>query len=299
MLSILIPVYNTFVSELVRNVHAQAISAKIVFEIIVCDDNSLREYKETDPDFKDLEYVRYLSLPQNHGRAGIRNILAHKAQYSTLLFIDADAKITDTTYITNYCPYLSAQSIVYGGVAYEESKQGEKNLRYTYGISRESRSADERNTYPYQQFSFFNLLIPKDVYISILCNEDIGGYGHEDTVFGLEAEKLAIPLLHINNPLLHTGIDSNEEYIDKIRESIHSLHRIVSLQIIEKKHYDSISLLSAYKTLKTIKLVWLCNILFRIFRKNMERRLLQTANLTLLDMYKLGYFCYIKNNTVP
>ena len=87
MLSILIPTYNYNVLPLVQELHKQASKAEIAFEIIVLDDaskNILPSSTETSANFI------FIKNEINLGRTRTRAILAEKAKYNTLLFLDAD-----------------------------------------------------------------------------------------------------------------------------------------------------------------------------------------------------------------
>ena len=76
MLSILIPTYNYSIVELVRNVHKQAIIAKIQFELIVLDDCSKDQEIINDNNLiKELDFCVLYKNEKNLGRIKCQNWL--------------------------------------------------------------------------------------------------------------------------------------------------------------------------------------------------------------------------------
>jgi len=112
MLSILIPVYNYNIVNLVTELHKQAVSAAIPFEIIVLDDGSSELLRDQNKDVANLPDVQFFELEKNIGRSGIRNRLVEMAKYSTLLFMDCDSEVPSEKYIENYLPYFVQEMVV-------------------------------------------------------------------------------------------------------------------------------------------------------------------------------------------
>ncbi|RZJ53598.1 MAG: glycosyltransferase family 2 protein [Flavobacterium sp.] len=104
MLSILIPVYNYAVSSLVEIVYKQALECNIPFEIICLDDAS-QFFLSENQKINQLKNTTYFILDKNIGRSAIRNLLARKAVYENLLFLDADTIPVTGNFISN-CPRL-------------------------------------------------------------------------------------------------------------------------------------------------------------------------------------------------
>ena len=72
-LSVLIPVYQRAVGELVRALRAQASRWPGPVEILLLDDCSSEEFRQLNQPLAALPGVRYRELPQNTGRAAIRH----------------------------------------------------------------------------------------------------------------------------------------------------------------------------------------------------------------------------------
>ena len=223
MLSILIPIYNYNVVALVKALHQQAAESQVDFEIIVMEDGST-QYTEVNAQIADISNCSYIPLKENVGRSVIRNKLAEEAKYDHLIFMDCDAEVRSKQYIRNYLPYCNTGSVVIGGTAYDEAiHDSDFSLRLKYGRCREAKTAQQRSEYKYKNFATFNFMIPKSVFNQIRFDESIREYGHEDSVFGYCLTKEGADIIHIDNPLIHKGLDDNTTYIKKTEEAAKNL----------------------------------------------------------------------------
>ena len=126
MLSILIPIYNFAVKELVNELSCQAQDLNIQFEILCVDDTSKATYIKLNDGLEKIEGVNYQLNKKNIGRSAIRNLLTDKAQYDYLLFLDCDVRIGDN-FIKKYIDFKDESEVIVGGVSYAEYEQLEKS----------------------------------------------------------------------------------------------------------------------------------------------------------------------------
>ncbi|MFO7656706.1 MAG: glycosyltransferase [Bacteroidales bacterium] len=302
MISVLIPVFNFDVTELVRELSRQATTAGIEFEIVIVDDASEKMYRDLNSQLASVNHVRYSEEPENIGRSKIRNKLAGLAIFPHLLFMDCDSRVPDSAYLTNYLKFCNGDLVVCGGRIYSPQKpvQQELLLRWKQGKSREEFAAAERNKSPNKSFMTNNFMISKNLFNQIRFSEEIEGYGHEDTLFGYELTKNNFTIVHIDNPLIHIGLETNTLFIEKTKESIRNLNNILSLNGYEKMLVKNIRLLSFYSFIKKSKLDRLINFIFRLFSKHLEKNLQgKNSNLLVFDFYKLGYLCKINRDNNP
>ncbi len=217
MISILIPVYNCNIVSLVNELHNQASVASVPVEIIVVDDCSSELLRDQNKDVNKLPGVKFIELEKNIGRASIRNKLAGMASFPTLLFMDCDSEVPDPDYIKNYLPYCGKEVVVCGGRIYRPvpPDEPEMMLRWLYGIKREQLPANVRSKDPYHSFMTNNFLISRSILSQIRFDESLVQYGHEDTLFGFELKKKGIPVIHIQNPLIHTGLGNYKRISEK------------------------------------------------------------------------------------
>lgn len=286
MISVLIPLFNYDSSGLVRALHAQCIKTGKKFEIICLDDASEEAFRLKNRAVKSLSNIRYEELPTNAGRSGARNKLAEMAVYDYFLFMDCDSMPADDQYIQRYIDLLEGDKVIYGGRKYSEEKPVEKNLlfHWTYGTQREALPAKVRRMRPYERFMTNNFIVPRRVYFSIRMNEEIKGYGHEDTLFSMEMERNSVDIIHVDNPLYHVGLEPGEIFIEKQKNAIKNLSYIVEHNALAHR----VKLYRFYKRLRSSGVMSV--LVKRLARKEKEyiQNLLgPSPNIRSLDWLKL------------
>lgn len=234
-LSILIPIYNRVVIDLARDLHHQALTSGIEFEILCYDDFSTDDIRQRHANHTFPSHTTYRELDRNHGRSAIRNLLASNARYSHLLFLDCDSKIILSDFIRSYISYPQYK-VVIGGRVYSPTAPSESQLylHWLIGTSKEVLSAGQRGLHPYQSLMFNNILIEKDTFLSIRLDETIKGYGHEDSLFGYMLKQKNIVISHIDNPVEHESLDTNDEFLKKSREAVRNLAYLVNQYALGK-----------------------------------------------------------------
>ncbi|HZK03197.1 MAG TPA: glycosyltransferase family A protein [Bacteroidaceae bacterium] len=291
MLSILIPEFNWDCYLLVHKLWSQAIHLKINFEIIVADDLSNNyDILLKNRKINDLKYCSFIELEQSLGRASIRNWLADKSKYSTLLFLDCDARVESDNFIKIYLQNASLASVVCGGVIHpNELPSKGMELRYKYEKKADKkRTAYYRNKKKYSNFTTFSFLIDRKIFMSIKFDEKIKHYGYEDVIFGATLQEREVSIIHIDNPLIHLGIESNALFLEKTRESL------ISLLGSHDKIRDKSTLLLKYTSLKRAGFRPIILLFWRVFKKPINSNLNSSRPLLLLfSIYKLCYLSQI------
>jgi glycosyltransferase involved in cell wall biosynthesis len=294
MLSILIPTYNYNTLKLVKDLQLQGVKSDIDFEILVLDDAStdikcITENKEINF----LEHCSFLENKKNSGRTATRNILANKAKYNWLLFLDADVTPLDNSFIARYLKQIDKKNdVISGGIVYENQKPNHKQLlRWVYGRKRESKSAKARNKKPYNIISA-NLLIDRKLFLKA-NNFETNQYGL-DIYFSYKIRELKAKVLHIENPTIHLGLESTAVFLEK------SLHAIQTTHTLEKdKKIDTASraLQIRYNQLNSTGATKLFIFIFSGLEKKIIKNLNSTnPSIFLFDLYKLCYYCKLMKN---
>lgn len=289
MLSILIPAHNYSVTKLVNDLHAQANTLNIGFEIIVAEDGSTKCLEENEK-IATLDFVRYFAFKDNVGRGRHINRMADMAKFDFLLIIDCDAEVFDTDFLQKYLQLRNENAAIIGGTAYDKNDNNPAfSLRLKYGKVREESTAEIRNTSNYPPFTTFNIFIPKKIFNQIRFNENIREYGHEDTLFRHDLLEQNIKVIHINNPLIHKGLDENLVYLQKTETGVKSLYVLYNTaEFPTLRKYST--LLNTYLKLKKYHLVWLVSLSFSLFKPLIRNNLTgKNPSLFLFDFYKLGY----------
>ncbi len=296
MISICLPIYNFDINELAEVLLRQAEEFNIMVEILAFDDASLSYYKKRNSRVAKNSNVQYLEFDHNLGRSKIRNRLADFAKGSWLLFMDCDMLPELPNFLNSYNSVIDQASVICGGTTYGPKPfKSELMLRWRYGIYRESKNALRRQINPYASFLSGNFMIRKDVFNEIRFNEDISGYGHEDTLFGLDLKKQNVSILHINNPCIHLGIEPCFDYLIKTEQGIVNLVRLLRLVPEQKNDLrKNIRLLEYCCVLRRIGLGYPLRWFFRVFNPLIRRMLCGAKpSILLFDLYKLGMIAQV------
>lgn len=307
-ISLLIPVLDWDIVALIYSMKDAMGKVPEFCEILIGDDGSSSEYAEK---YKSLETenVRVISAGKNIGRAAIRNRLAMEAKGDFLLFIDADVVLPGTAeaYIIKWLPYMKVSRVICGGILYHEHAPGDpdKFLRWKYGKYREQKNASERNKHPHSGFSTFNVLIEKSVFSKIRFNEELKQYGHEDTLLGYQLKKAGIEILHVDNGLMHEGLESNRDFLNKTKLGIENLSMLYDKVTDKRTFSETVPLLRIYNRLKFFGITRIMAAIFIRYRERMEIRLDSSdISLILFGIYKISMFCtyreiHTRKNILP
>ncbi len=294
-ISLLIPVFNYDIVALVHSMKGAMDKVPEFCEILVGDDASSPEYKEK---YKSLEEngVKIISSDKNIGRAATRNKLALEAVGDYLLFIDADMMLPGTaeSYLSKYILAIGTSQVICGGITYSDSPPGDpdKLLRWKYGKWREQKKASERNKRPHSDFFTFNVLIAKSVFSKIRFYEELKQYGHEDTLLSYQLKNAGINILHIDNSLIHEGLESNREYLDKVKLSIENLSMLYD-KVTDKNNFcDTLTMLRSYRRISLLRFRLILAAVFIRYRERMEMSL-ESGNKSnyFFVFYRMCMFC--------
>ena len=293
-ISILIPCYNWNISNFINKLHVLCIEELRLndFEIICIEDGSSNYF--ANESVKDLKNVKHEILKKNIGRSAVRNLLAKKAKFEWLLFIDCDSKIATKDFIWNYLKPICLRAeippvhviagnhdtIYYGETLYEK-KETKNTLHQKYGDKVESKRKKD-------VFSSHHFLIHKSAFKQKQFDENITSYGYEDILFQI---KHTCYFHHIKNPLYHIGLKSNEDFIKDCETGLKNL-----LQYTKNKNViQNIKILKWASTLAfwglNKPILFIFNMLKSLILTNL---LSKNPSLFLFQFYKLGFFFQIE-----
>lgn len=292
--AVLIPIYNREVTQLVLNLVNQKSNQE--FKIFCVDDVSDNKIKIRNQDILKIKNVDYTELTEKLSRSQIRNYLANKAKnYDFLIFIDDDAQLITTDFIQKYIDNCleNPHAVYCGGMMKPSSYLKQKNniLAWKYDYYIQSQNENYRTKSNFLSLKSFNFCISSELFFRFPFSEKISNYGHEDTFFAYELFKNNIPIIPINNPLLHTGIESNSIFIEKAEISI------PNLVLFEDKHQDFLNNITLWKAKNKFQILYnLFPKLFNFINSKIKKHLLESKNpnLKLFNIYKLLYLCKLK-----
>lgn len=297
MISILIPTYNYNTLPLVAELHRQAVSESIEFEIIVADDASpINENTEINSKINQISYCQFERNKVNLGRGQNRNALVQKAKYDWILLMDCDTFPKEKNFIKTYIERVknNNEKAVFGGIIYyNEKPKDDEMLRWVFGKSREEIPLVKRLTNPFHYALISNILVHKEVLLSHPFDSEIFNYGYEDIVFILDLKREQIAIGHIENPAYHLNLEKSAIFLEKFHSSLQNLKLVLDKKII---HPDDTALTKIYMKLKRLYLVKIAAFGFGIFKSLYTKNLLsKNPSLFVFDVYRLGYFCQINS----
>ncbi len=288
MISIIIPTYNYVCVELVTTLHNQLEECGVAYEILVADDCSpLRETVVANRAINHLSHTTLIEERTNYGRAVIRNRLIARCRYDYVLLMDSDAKVCRPTFIADYLAAAGKAPVVIGGLCnVPECPSPAVSLRFRYERAADrKRTVEMRRRNPYRWFTTFNVMVERELLLATGFDSECKEYGHEDTLLGMEFCRRGVEVLHIDNPLIHMGLEPNAVFLDKTEVALRGLHNMSR----ERRMGVAVSALAL--RLQGMGLQSVCKYLFRISERMLRRNLLgDTPSLLLFQLYKLGYF---------
>ncbi|MCF8320629.1 MAG: glycosyltransferase [Flavobacterium sp.] len=292
MLSVLIPIYNYNAYPLILELHKQCLECSIVFEILCQDDASNSDLNSENEKINYLSNCNFTELKVNIAHRQNRNFLANKAQYENLLFIDGDSIIIRSNYISSYISWLTNFDVVYGGRLHpEKCPSNNQKLRWKYGKFIEDKKVNLRNSAPFQSLLFNNTVIKKAWFDKVKFDSQITKYGHDDTQLSCQLSTLNLKLKHIDNPVEHGDIDSNEAYLKKSKSSLENLVILFEEGKINTHFSRLISLLLM---LNKLHLTYLISLIYKSIEGSLIRNLKgKNPNLLLYNIFRIGYLCKI------
>jgi len=297
MISVLIPVYNTDVRALVKELFVQLSSSGIKYEILLLDDGSDKIYIDCNAVCQFNENISLTENGSNRGRIYTRNKLAAQAKYTWLLFLDADCQIASSDFIANYLGSLDKTSeVIYGGTNYLTTIPDDCRYRLHWQYARERVGITDAGHVKRKGFLFNNILIRKFFYHQLQFPESLNGYGHEDTWVGIQLDHLQANIQAIINPVLHTELDTNETFFQKHQSALHNLKVLASISS-EKALARHVRIFRYYLHLQKAGLQSSFYRTISLFEKGIKANLFGCQpNLLLFDLLRLKMFISIMRN---
>ena len=289
MISVLIPCYDFNALPLVKRLEKEALTLSIAYEIICIDDGSFSPLNEKNQQINALTNCLFIESKKNIGRIANRKLLSDKAQYNWLLFLDVDTMPKNEKFLETYLSHINKTDTVFGGFYYnKESFSKDNSLRFTFGKKREQVSSKKRMSNPYKYIISSNYMINKSIFDQIEVPVEINGYGL-DYFFGAQLKTNNVHITHIDNEVIHHGLDDNNKFLEKTRSALDNLKYMNNNNYI-KKH--DISILKAYNFLKILLLEKMFYAMIKTINNKIETNLMsKKPSLVKFDLYRLAYLC--------
>ncbi len=229
-LSVLIPFYRDNPAPLLKRLAASPPQGA---EIILYDDGSADAVLTGAV----IEAVQEAPLPamlisaqHNCGRACARNALTRAARGAWVLLLDADMMPPDAAFLQRWraCVDKLAPAIAFGGFAVPpgHSVAPEQRLHQAFSQHSDCLPAAVRMQNPASHVCTSNLLVRKDVLQAVPFDDGFDGWGWEDVEWAARAGQ-HYPIIHIDNPALHLGLENPGTLLRRFRDSAANYARFV------------------------------------------------------------------------
>lgn len=286
MISICIPAYQTDPNELIKQLVTQANELSVSYQILVLDDCS------PQPITIDTQEAQLIRPDNNLGSIEARKQLATHATYNHLLFLDADVALSNHDFLKQYLDHCHTDyEICYGGVTYQKNKpEPQELLRWHYGKEREAKSVKDRMNDPIQNITSAGFLIQKEVFFNIY-NAVESGYGG-DVLLSYQINKQGFNITHIDNPVIHLGLEIASSFITKSLNAIKTTYLAEEEGILPK---DFRPVQRAYLKLDRFYITGIARVLLNVFKNRCIKNLNGlNPKILFLDLLKLNEYISLK-----
>ena len=293
MISVLIPVYNFKIKNLIESLLFQFKSIDCEWEILMSDDASNKDFKSQNLKFiNTLDNnvpIKLFQQEKNLGNAANRNFLIQQANFTWLLFLDADVLPKSNTFLSVYVSKMqdTLKEIIVGNIVYNCQKPLPHLLRWKYGRKKEQVFLNERKKHPILHARGANFAVKREVAKAVNFPILRENYGFVDTCFFLQFEKNQFCV--VENPVYHLGIESNAVYLKKIKKAVAN-----ALDLLDKNDALAmqISLISNYNKVRIFNKI-LAKIYVR-FHVYFEKNIISNSpSVFIFQLYKLLYMGYL------
>jgi len=194
--------------------------------------------------------VHLITLSENEGRSKGRNRLSEAARGDYLLFLDSDMRPDTDRFLNNWIAIAEDRpAIVFGGFSL---LQAPTDARFAVHRSMAAQSdcvaAHVRSEAPEKYVFTSNLLVRRDVFDTEGFDPAFTGWGWEDVEWAMRVSRTH-PILHIDNPATHMGLDTVEALAGKYAQSAANFARVVA------RHPDIVSGYPSFRAARLLKKV--------------------------------------------
>jgi glycosyltransferase involved in cell wall biosynthesis len=253
-LSVLIPFLRDDPSVLLGRLDTEAQALDGQAELVVLDDGT------GDPELtrrlsrQILEMrlpVRLITLSVNEGRAAGRNRLAQAARGQSLLFLDSDMRPDQAGFLRTWIDLATHQqpAVAFGGFSLLQAPADAcYAVHRSIAAKSECLPSEQRRMQPEKYVYTSNLLVRRDVFQAETFDSGFSGWGWEDVEWAMRVSS-RFPVVHIDNPATHMGLDTVETLAGKYEQSAANFGRMAS------RHPQIVAGYPSYKAARLLKRV--------------------------------------------
>lgn len=258
-ISVLIPFLRDDPQGLLRQLDTEAPVLAGAVELVLLDDGTadfdLTQQLQTTINTLRLP-ARLITLAANEGRARGRNRLTTGARGEAYLFLDSDMRPDTAAFLQIWLRLVSdnAPAVAFGGFSLDQAPTDARFAvhRALSGAS-ECLPASQRALTPEKYVYTSNLLVRRDVFSAESFDPGFSGWGWEDVEWAMRVSR-RFPVVHIDNPATHMGLDTVEDLARKFDQGAGNFARVVALHPAIVQTYPSYKAARALKRLPALPL---------------------------------------------
>ncbi|WP_397541633.1 glycosyltransferase [Roseovarius salis] len=229
---ICIPVYRTDPTALIHQLSQQDGAESVALRIY--DDGSGDAALSAEIHAALAEYPgksSFLEAAANCGRTAGRNAMLSVAETDWILLLDSDMRIDATDFLSIYrnaAAECGEPCCIVGGFAIDpETVAPGTQLHAHQSVLSECLPAMERARDPGRYVFTSNIFLHRTIIEREQFDEGFAGWGWEDVEWGLRIAG-RYPVVHVDNPAVHLGLDTANDILGKYRESADNFLRLLA-----------------------------------------------------------------------
>jgi len=194
--------------------------------------------------------ARLVTLERNEGRSRGRNRLVRHARARSLLFLDSDMLPDSARFLGDWLALVATEDppVAFGGFSLAQVQaRPDQALHCAMASHAETLGAEDRRKAPEKHLFTSNLLVRRDVFEAEAFDERFTGWGWEDVEWGMRVAR-RWPILHVDNPATHLGLDTARVIAAKYEQSAANFARVVDA------HLDVVRTYPSYRAARLLKL---------------------------------------------
>lgn len=250
--SVLTPFLRDDPSILLADLDAEAAALNGAVELVLLDDGTGDEAltARLTNQIRGLGLpVRLISLSANVGRAGGRNQLATAARGQFLLFLDSDMRPDGPSFLRDWLALVEDQApaVAFGGFSLKQASDAPVFAVHRAIAARsECVPAADRRLAPEKYVYTSNLLVRRDVFEAEAFDGGFTGWGWEDVEWAIRVSR-RFPILHIDNPATHMGLDAVEALAGKYEQAAPNFARMA------RRHPEVVATYPSFRAARALR----------------------------------------------
>jgi glycosyltransferase involved in cell wall biosynthesis len=251
-LSVLIPFLRDDPRDLLAMLDREAPALAGAVEIVVLDDgtdDAALTAAITGVVHQAALPVRLITLARNEGRSIGRNRLATAANGDVLLFLDSDMRPDTPDFLARWLAVASdpANAVAFGGFSLKQAPDHPRfALHRAMAAKGECLDHVERSRAPEKYVYTSNLLVRREVFDAEAFDPAFTGWGWEDVEWAMRVSR-RYPVVHIDNPATHMGLDTAADLARKYEQSAPNFARVSAL------HPDIVAAYPSHRVARLLK----------------------------------------------